>query len=350
MSENNPTPPLEPAAVAPKSALWRNPWLWLALAVVLLVGWQWLETRSRLLQTQAEVTRRLSELDANRQQNAASAQEMQAQNTELQERLAAVEEKQAEFSGQSTALQGLYQDLARSRDEAVLFEIEQALNLAVQQLQVAGNVPAAILALQNADSKLALLDRPQFMGLRKALARDLDRLRALPLLDMTGLGLKLENLVADVDNFPLAMEERPRQEARPAAKKAATGTEASPLWQQIPALIWAEIRALVRIQRFDRAEPILLAPEQAFFLRENLKLRLLNARLALQSRDPSTFRNDLKQARLWLARHFDAAHPAVKTALSSLQQVAAAEFSLQLPNLNDSQSALRSLRHGRGQK
>jgi len=106
----------------------------------------------------------------------------------------------------------------------------------------------------------------------------------------------------------------------------------------------------VRIQRFDRDEPVLLAPGQAFFLRENLKLRLLNARLALLSRDQGTFRNELKYAQAWIERYFDARDKAAQTALGALKQLSASEISIDLPTLNDSLAAIKTFKLGKEQR
>ena len=117
-------------------------------------------------------------------------------------------------------------------------------------------------------------------------------------------------------------------------------------WQRLAAEFWHEVRSLVRIQRFDREEPALLAPGQAFFLRENLKLRLLNARLALLGRDQWTFRGELKLARFWVDRYFDHRESSVLAVRESLTQLSAAEINIELPRLNESLSAIRNLRVG----
>jgi uroporphyrin-3 C-methyltransferase len=346
MSENDPNLPV-PYRWTSRFAAWRNPWLIVALLALALAGWQWLETRTRLSETQAELARRLSEGAAANQESRNAARQAQEQVVSLQAKVAAVEAKLGEFQGQTAALQKLYQDLAMSRDDATLLEIEQAVTLAAQQLQLSGNVQVAVLALQTADAKLARLDRPQFIAVRKALGRDLDRLRALPFVDVAGISLKLENIVASVDAMPLAMDERPRPAAKP--KPVAAAPEL-PWWQRVSSDFWEEIKSLVRIQRFDRAEPVLLAPGQSFFLRDNLKLRLLNARLALLSHDQWTFRNDLKTARDWLERHFDSRDKAVQGALTTVRQLSTADINIELPNLNESLSAVRSFKTGKERK
>lgn len=346
MSENStetptPTPTLLPPASRGRFDVWRNPWVIVALLAMALAAWQWIETRSRLADTEQEVTRRLTEAAANNLESRGTARQAQEQGVALQAKIATLEAKLAEFQGQTTALQNLYQELAKSRDDATLLEIEQAVTLAAQQMQLAGNVQAAVLALQTADVKLAQLGRPQFIPLRKALGHDLERLRALPFVDVPGISLKLENMVSSVDTLALAMNERPRP-AEKIRSKMTVGEAA--WWQRAGDELWQEVKGLVRIQRFDRAEPVLLAPGQSFFLRENLKLRLLNARLALFSRDQWTFRNDLKMAREWLESHFDGRDTTVQAVLANLRQLSAADINIELPNLNESLAALRGFK------
>ncbi len=349
----SPASPPSGAAASPAAqsraswrSAWKNPWLIVALLALALASWQWIETRTRLARTQQELARRLADSDTVARESRALARQAQEQLAALQGKLGELEGRFAESRSQQATLETLYRDLARNRDEWSLAEVEQSVTLAAQQLQLAGNVQGAMLALQAADARLAGNSRPQFIGLRKVLLRDLERLRALPQIDLAGMNLRLESVISAVDTLPFAVDARPRDESRArlaaAAPAASTDVGALAFWQQLAAQFWAELRSLVRIQRFDREEPALLAPGQAFFLRENLKLRLLNARLALLAHDQWTFRTELKQAQVWVDRYFDGREKAVQGAQVSLKQLAAAEINIELPNLNESLSAIKN--------
>ncbi|HOI52259.1 MAG TPA: uroporphyrinogen-III C-methyltransferase, partial [Azonexus sp.] len=259
----------------------------------------------------------------------------------LGERIAALEARQEASRDQEAALQALFQDVASGREAADLLEIERDVTLAAQQLQLAGDVPVALLALRAADAQLARLDKASLLPLRKALAADIARLDGLPRVDLAGTSLRLEEVLRGIDKFPFAAHARPREETPAVAADAAP---ALPWWRLALADAWQEIRNLIRIQRFDRAEAPLLAPEQGFFLRENLKLRLLSARLALFARDEASFRNELKAAQDWLGRYFAGDDRAVAAALAQLKELAAADIVLELPDLRASQQALAALR------
>ena len=340
-NDKSPLPP-EITKPVPRGFVWHKFGFFLALLALLLSGGQWLETRQKLNDAQQEMARRLAEADVGQKEDRGAQKELREQIEDLQAKLGAVEGKLNEFEGQSATLETLYQDIARGREQATLLEVEQAITLAGQQLQLAGNVPIAILALQTADARLARLDRPQYLPLRKAVAKDLERLAALPFADIPGISLRLEQVITAVDKLPLAAYGRPLEKV----EKAPADT-VLPWWQRSAGQLWQEIKGLVRIQRFDQAEAALLAPGQDFFLRENLKLRLLNARLALLARDQATYRNEIKVAQEWLARYFLNDDKAVQSALATLKPMASAPLSLALPDLNDSQSALRALRNGK---
>lgn len=342
-NENSPVsnPPSQPGQPGQS---WRNPWVLIALLALGLAAWQWQETRQQLAETKQEVARRLAEADTGDTEERGVQKALREEVDALQGKLGAVEEHLEALQEQRAALDQLTQDLARGREDAILLEVEQAIALAGQQLQLAGNVSVAARALQAADARLARLDKAQYLPLRKALAKDIERLNAQPFVDVAGIGLRLEQMVASIDRLPLAAYGRPAEASSKAAAEVPAGM---PWWRTMMAEVWQELRALVRIQRFDQEEPALLAPGQAYFLRENIKLRLLTARLALFARDQASFRNELKLAQEWLGRHFANDEKAVQAAQASLRQMAAGDLTLELPSLNDSQTALRAVRGGK---
>lgn len=342
MPENDKSSPTTMPPLPVARAKRTSPWLFVAIAALALAGWQWFETRQKLHDVEQQVSQKLAEFDAGTKEERGARKQSGEQVETLQARLGALDGKIAEFQAQSANLQALYQDVARSREELALVEVEQAITLAGQQLQLAGNLPVAVLALQTADAQLARLDRPAHLSLRKALAKDLARLTALPFVDMAGISLRLEQVLVGIDKLPLASHGRPEKTAENEMPVAG-----QTWWQRTGGAVWQEIKGLVRIQRFDRDDVALLAPGQTYLLRENLKLRLLNARLALFARDQWTFRNELKVGQELLNRHFAADDKAVQAAQAALRQMTASEINVELPTLTDSQAAVRSLRQGK---
>ena len=107
------------------------------------------------------------------------------------------------------------------------------------------------------------------------------------------------------------------------------------------------MRGLVRVRRIDQPEAILISPDQAFFLRENLKLMLLNARLGILARQLDAARSDLLTASTALNKYFDPASRRTQTAATALQQVQAHLKTAEAPHLDKTLSALATAAAGR---
>jgi uroporphyrin-III C-methyltransferase len=307
--------------------------------IVLLIAWQWYESRGQQNALREEIVRRVRDSETDSRDARLVAKQAQEALRETQVKLAQLEVKLAESKDRQVALESLYQDLSRNRDEWVLAEVEQILTLASQQLQLAGNAQAALAALRSADARLARSRSPQLLPLRKVFARDMERLKAAPGPDLADLASRLDQLVASVDSLPLAQDARPG-----ATNEAGAAQEQEGLLERLWTGFLGELKQLVRIQNTGRSDPVLLGPSQVFFLRENLKLRLLNARLALLARDEVTYRSDLKTAASWLERYFDTRSRATSTAIGSLNRLGSGSAPMSPPSIAESLAAVRGYR------
>jgi uroporphyrin-3 C-methyltransferase len=345
-AETPPEPAPSPTPTpAPRRGSGVLAWLGILLAVA-LAAFAWYDARTRLDATRTELAQRLRDIEAESRAVRALAQQAQESVRESQTKLGQLDSRLSELQGQKQALESLYQDLSRNRDEVQLAEIEQVLSIASQQLQLSGNVHAALLALQFADSRLARANSAQLLPIRRALAHDIERLTAVPELDLVGLSLRIDALAAAADDLPLAFDQR----AAPApAGAAATGAESGGFVARLGAQVWRELRQLVVLRKVDSPEPPLLPPSQSYFLRQNLRLQLLNARLSLLMRDDAGYRRDLHTAQAWLRRYFDANSKRVGDALAQLAQLASASLDAEVPSIAESLEAVRSFKARRAQ-
>lgn len=332
--DTEPTPQIATPAAAQESAPLFRAALILALIALVLLAWQWLDYRQHFSALELSLTQRLSEFDTRNRESQLLAKKAEETSAQSAVRLALLEQKLAESQSQQDALQTLYQEFANNRDERIVAEAEQLLVVAGEQLQLAGNIKAALMALQTADMRLAQLDKPQAIQLRKLIGKDVERLQALPAIDTVGSSLRLEGMAVMVEKLPLTSEHHPRAQADTLAPDYESNA-----WRRLAGEVWHDIRQLVRIERIDRPEPPLLTPEQAFFLRENLRLRLLTARIALLQRDESTFHADLRAAEDWLKRHFDTTDPHVQSTIAAIRQLAGSSINIQLPDISESMNA-----------
>ena len=330
-------------------------WLVAGLVVVLaIVAVLWFVAAERLDRSEREFARRIQEdglASRAAQTVAGQAQDLSIANAT---KLGAVEARVADSQSQQASLEQLYADLARTRDDWALAEVEEVLAVASQQLQLAGNVQGAIIALQNADQRVARTERPQFIVLRRAIAKDLERLKALPSVDIAGNALRIDSIVGMVDSLPLLSDEkpapRPRLDAQAVDRSVKPGDGGG--WfervqdslRYLGAEAWQRFGQLVRVREVGEPDALLLAPSQTYFVRENLKLRLLNARLALLARQESTYRADLIHAQEALQKYFDLQSRQTLAALALLKQVQSANTVVELPTLTESLTAARNVK------
>ena len=310
----------------------------IAVAAAGFTAWQAYESQRVKAQLELELARKLAEIETIGSDSRRLSGAARDIARDVEARLGQLETRIVDMQNQRLALESLYQELSQSRDEWTLAEVEQILLVASQQLQLASNVKAALIALEAGDARLARSERPQLTQLRRVIAEDIERLKASPFVDVTGIGLKLERIIGSIDQMPLAMETRP---VEPAGEKAEAD---SPGWRLLADEIWRDVRSLVRIERIDSSEAPLLAPDQVFFLRENLKLRLLGARLALLARDQTTYKADLVAAVEWLERYYDSEAQSVASSIEALQQLTKSDIRIELPDVGASLDAVRNYR------
>lgn len=374
MSDNtSPSPPeaVPMPAVAPlapptalRSAVAWPVWLALgtALLALLLVGLLW----QKLSFTQQELARRSQDSATQAEQARNLAAQTEAQTQELQARLAVAEVKLSEVTLQRSQLEELMLTLSRSRDDTLVQDIESALRLAQQQAQLTGSAQPLLSALQAADQRIARAAQPRLNPVQRALARDIQRIQGAVLTDVPALVQRLDELARQVEQWPLLNDVGPRsappakpvpQPARttrggtataaPTAMPAASGSAWPTWWERIWGDVTRSGRELVRVSRIDHPDAALLAPEQAFFLRENLKLQLLNARLGLLARQTASAQADVRAVEALLTRYFDSTAPSVRGAQAALTQLRAELVPVEPPRPDESLAALAAAAGGR---
>ncbi len=290
---------------------------------------------------------------------------------ETASRQTVMEAKVSEAAMQRSQLEELMKSLSRSRDENLVVDIESALRLAQQQASLTGSVEPLLAALRSADQRIARAAQPRLNPLLRAINKDIERIKAAPLADTPGLLVKLDELIRLVDELPLANAVAPPSNAagvkaaianKPAGKPAVGASSASaaaasqpintlapwPQWlQNIAGAVRDEARGLVRVSRIDLPEAALLSPEQSFFARENLKLKILNARLGLLARQVDASRADLEQASGTLTRYFDGNARSTQQAQAVLALLQSQVKIIELPRIDDSLAALTTAAAGR---
>ncbi|HEY5580121.1 MAG TPA: uroporphyrinogen-III C-methyltransferase [Rhodoferax sp.] len=312
-----------------------------ALLALLLSGFLW----QKLSSMQEQLARQSADAGAQSLEARSTAKQAQELARESAARVAVFDARLSEITLQRSQLEELMQSLSRSRDENLVVDIESAIRLAQQQAQLTGSVEPLLAALKTADQRVSRAAQPRLTSLQRAIRRDVDRIKSAVVSDTPGLLMKLDELVRLADELVLA---------NAVAPVAATGSikrqslETLPTWwQRSLQVILSEARSLVRLSRVEQPEAALLSPEQSFFLRENLKLKLLNARLGLLARQLESVQADLAAAHLTLNKYFNATSRKTQAAVALLQQVQNQMKTLQLPQVDETLAALATAAAGR---
>ncbi|MBB4843736.1 uroporphyrin-3 C-methyltransferase [Paucibacter oligotrophus] len=352
---------------------------WLPIAAGLLglaglgLGWQ---SMSRQQALEQELVRRQELIQTNSGEAKAAAKASQELTRDTAAKVALLDARLAEVALQRGQLEELIQSMSRSRDENVIGDIEASIRVALQQSAITGSAEPLVVTLKLADERLLRYKQPRMEGVRRAVARDLDRVKSVSVVDVSTLTIKLDEVVRLLDELPLTVNAEKAAEPKAAAEeprlrpgsgrplKASAAAEEKPptaadgelaqwWWtakkglRETAALAWTETRSLIRVTRIEHPEAALLAPEQAFFLRENIKLRLLNARLALLSRQFETAQADLRDSQEMLNRYFDGRSRKVQVAGDLLRQVAGQARQVIVPRPDDTLAALSAAAAGR---
>ena len=343
----------------------------LATAAVML-AWN---TQQRMRSLETELVKRQQGSDSQATEARTLARQAELNAREAAAKLALLEARVAETALQRTQIEELIQSLARSRDENVLADLDAAIRVALQQAAITGSAEPLVLTLKQAEERLARFNQPRLERVRRAVAQDLERVRSVGVTDITVLTIRLDEVIRMVDDLPLLSTPERRGPARPAlptagaavsaaaaASGATSGAASSAMslatpstwvssfgdrWGSLAGYLWGEVKGLVRVTRIDQPEAMLVAPEQAFFLRENLKLRLLNARLALLSRQFDTAQSDLRDAQSALDRYFDRNGRRVASATELVRQVASQARLVTVPRPDATLAAIATASAGR---
>ncbi|MFN7644068.1 MAG: uroporphyrinogen-III C-methyltransferase [Burkholderiales bacterium] len=325
-------------------------WVLVGVLAVLVLAGTWF-VQDRIGRVERDLARRLQETELRDAQREQQMKLLADTLRDAQGKTAVLEAKLADSLGQQSQLRQLYDEMARTRGDLMLADVENSIMIAAQQLQLGGNVQSALLALTDAEQVLARSNQPSMIGLRRVLTRDIERLKSVPLADFAAAVNRLDAVIGLIEQMPLLADLQMSGSVTPAARPDVS----QPGLRGLPERVartglqgWdafvAELRTLVRVQRVDQPEALLMSPDQRFFVRESLRLQLLNARLNLLARNEALFRADLARATAAIGKWFDSQHRSVISALGALRQLQATRLAVDLPSLAESIAAVRAAR------
>jgi uroporphyrin-3 C-methyltransferase len=322
--------------VPPSSPPSRTAWLvatLLALLALLAIGLAW-DARQRLRTMEKELVRRAQESQTQAAEARVLARQAEDAARQAVARVALVDARVADATVQRSQVEELLDSLTRAHDDGVLGEVEVLVRSAQQQSAITGSAEPLLIGLRQVEERLARRNEPKVERVRRAVARDIERLKASGATDPAALAGRVDEVLRGVDELPLRSQPRNAAATAATAGGAASAPASAPAagtawtdraglwWAQTRSRVWAEVRSLVRVTPIETPEAALLAPEQGAFLRQHLKLRLLNAKLALLARQFDSAQTDLREAQALLERYYDRDARRVASHTELLRQLA----------------------------
>ena len=338
-----------------KSKSLRNSIIFLLFAIMIIAAiaaWQWYEANNKfeslqqkfeaqLVGIDSSIEKRLTEVDSSEEIRNIS-DEVRRKREESNSKLKLLEVGLTESANKLKILEGLYEDLAPNRNETTMEEVEQLLLIANQQTRLANNTKSALVAMQEANIRLQRINHPQISHLQNILSKDMDLLKAVPKIDTVGISQSLDSLAKSVNQLPLAMEKAVPPKTNDATPKSEVSEGITGILQDFLMEIWADIKKLVRIDHVGKQD--IPPPSHSYFIRENLKLRLLAAHNALLARDAANFKAYIKTSIEWINEHFNNESKLGTSMLKTLNQLYNNEIPTDSPDISASYDAVRKYR------
>lgn len=352
MSENKTTPPNKtpspntPAPVVIQQSSGKGMAagaLVLALLGLGASGFLFVQGQNVLKNQELEFNRKIDKAALGESENAALLKESAVRQNAIQAELERLG-KANQSNGEEISLnRKAYQELAKGRVNWLVDEAESMLNLAAQQLLISGNVPGAVGVLEHVNSRLGRFDQPELLPIKQAVSSDLAGLKNRPYVDVSGTALRLDRLETAVAGLPLVADGT----LKPGAVEEVRDNAALSWWENAWEKSVGALKGLVEVRKLESNDAMLLSPEQIYFVRENLRLRLLDARTALLQRNGEVYQSDLNNVEAAVRQYFDNKSPATQTWLKELAELKALDIRTGGEDaLKDSLAAVRAYQSG----
>lgn len=276
-----------------------------------------------------------------------SQADLKEQNREFEENLMTRMEKlQTQQKELTDYIQVLRDKNKHLRKDWLLMEAEYLIQLANYRLLFERDINTAVSALQSADVRLRETGDPGILVVRKVIAEAVQELKQVPQADLAGLSLTLTAINNEVDKLPLATPDPASKKYEEEQAKTEQQTKKVGSWSELPSAIWSDLKSLIVFRDHEAPIQPLLSPDERFFLTENLRLQIEQARLAMLIGQASVYEERLTTAIGWIEKYFDKESSITKSTLDTLKQIRAQSIAPKLPDISNTYQALHNYRLG----
>lgn len=308
----------------------------------------------------SDLSQRLTELEDQVQQQArelrqemsaaivsADSSELEILEQNVNRELASLRQSLEQLRSQQANV-SLQQNLEPNLSWKIL-EAEYLLGIAKQKLLLEGDVSSAITLLESADQSLVSSGVGTVFAVRQAITADLGRLRESEEVDREGLYLRLNNLSAQVESIDLRGSMRQNFASRRSNESPALAAELAPeeqLTTDTSGMIDTGLEFLGSIfvwRKWEDSPDAMLAPGQDPYIKQNVRLQLEQAKLALLLHDQTLYQQKLLESLALLQRYAVTESVSGQSMLTELSQLQTLEIDPVLPDINQSLNLINQL-------
>ena len=305
-------------------------------------GFLFVQGQNVLKNQELEFNQKIDKAALGESENASLLKDNLNRQTAIQAELDRLNNGQKNNSDQILQLQKAYQELLKGRINWLVDEAESMLNTASQQLMLSGNLQGAVSVLEHIDSRLSRFEQPELIPIKQAISNDLAALKNRPYVDISATALRIDRLETGISGLPLVLDGVLKPGAAP-VEAANSGTWWENTWEKS----LNALKGLVEVRHLDSNDAMLISPDQTYFIRENLRLRLLDARIALLQHNGEVYQSDLNNVEATVKQYFDSKSPATQSWLKELAELKALDVRMiSDDSLKASLSAVRAYQEG----
>ena len=305
-------------------------------------GFLFVQGQNVLKNQELEFNQKIDKAALGESENASLLKDNLNRQTAIQAELDRLNNGQKSNSEQILQMQKAYQELLKGRINWLVDEAESMLNTASQQLMLSGNLQGAVSVLEHIDSRLSRFEQPELIPIKQAISNDLAALKNRPYVDISATALRIDRLETGISGLPLVLDGVLKPGAAP-VEAANSGTWWENTWEKS----LNALKGLVEVRHLDSNDAMLISPDQTYFIRENLRLRLLDARIALLQHNGEVYQSDLNNVEASVKQYFDSKSPATQSWLKELAELKALDVRMiSDDSLKASLSAVRAYQEG----
>jgi len=305
-------------------------------------GFLFVQGQNVLKNQELEFNQKIDKAALGESENASLLKDNLNRQTAIQTELDRLNNGQKNNSDQILQTQKAYQELLKGRINWLVDEAESMLNTASQQLMLSGNLQGAVSVLEHINSRLSRFEQPELIPIKQAISNDLAALKNRPYVDISATALRIDRLETGISGLPLVLDGVLKPGAAP-VEAANSGTWWENTWEKS----LNALKGLVEVRHLDSNDAMLISPDQTYFIRENLRLRLLDARIALLQHNGEVYQSDLNNVEATVKQYFDSKSPATQSWLKELAELKALDVRMiSDDSLKASLSAVRAYQEG----